>query len=326
MRSRTWAALLTLAVAAAATPARADEQQARTATAVALFNEARALMTQQRYLEACAKFSAANDLWETPGTWLNLGECNEQGGRLASAWAAFKRAANVARKAGDPPREEAAKQRADLLEPRLAKLQIDVFPDDRPAGLAIRQDGQDVPSAAWGTPVPIDAGEHVIEVSAPGKQTWKATVRIEATAGTTRAAVPPLVAAVPASPAAEAPRFWGPQRIAGASVGGVGVIGLVIGAAFGGRALSRMATSKETCRSADPVDRCDAAGLAARHDAKAAANVSTGMLSAGLVALAGGAVLFATARGAKPLAASSMPRVNAAATAGGATVTIEGVW
>src|SRR6185369_16137417 len=92
-------------------------------------------------------------------------------------------------------------------------------------------------------------------------------------AGTATVEVPALAEA-PAEAPEGAPRaFWGPQRIAGIAVAGVGVVGVAVGAAFGAKAISKKGDLSGHCGSQTPI-RCDAEGVAIRADANAAANVS----------------------------------------------------
>jgi hypothetical protein len=104
---------------------------------------------------------------------------------------------------------------------------------------------------------------------------------------------PPALASAPA-PAPESPPDPGStRRWLGVGVGGVGVVGVALGAVFGLRAKSKLNQSNDgPC---DASDTCDAGGLALRHDASGAATLSTVFFAVGGVALAGGVVLYLTA-------------------------------
>lgn len=245
-----------LAVTAASTGARADS----VAMAQALFDQGKKAMASQDYAEACPKFKESYRLQEALGTLLNLADCYEHQGKLASSWGAFLEVAAAARRAGQRERAEIARRRAAALAPRLSNLVIEVPAQSRLDGLEIREDGVAVGEAAWGSVIPSDSGAHTFEVSAPGRKSWSRTVVVDEAGGTARLSVPELEpspvqtspspaapAPVSPSPAAGAPVVPAPspaaqstpspslqpmasgpgaQRIAGWIVGGAGVLGV----------------------------------------------------------------------------------------------------
>src|SRR3954468_2190760 len=66
------------------------------AAAQALFEQARKLMADGKFPEACPKLAESQRLDPGAGTLLNLGHCYEKSGRTASAWVTFKDAAAAA--------------------------------------------------------------------------------------------------------------------------------------------------------------------------------------------------------------------------------------
>src|SRR3954463_3119256 len=94
------------------------------ATARALFREARKLMTDKHYDEACPKFEESQRLDAGIGTMFNLADCWGHSGPTASAWAMFLDAAAAARAANQEDRAKVAKERAGKLEPKLAHMTI----------------------------------------------------------------------------------------------------------------------------------------------------------------------------------------------------------
>ena len=88
--------------------------------------------------------------------------------------------------------------------------------------------------------------------------------------------------------------MWGTQRIAAVIVGGVGIIGLGVGAAMAVSAKSQYNDSLAGCLPSDP-DQCGANGLSQRNSAISAGNVATASLLIGGAAVAGGVVLWLTA-------------------------------
>jgi hypothetical protein len=330
MRTRFFFGVVTVAwVLLSGSPARAGESAADAAAGAALFAEGKALMDTGKYAEACAKFDAARALVTSTGAVLSLGDCYEKNGQTASAYGAFKEAGILARRLGEKDREAEAKRRADLAEPRLSKLVIEVSPGNR-GTVSVQQNGRPVPPAALGSAVPVDPGEHTVDASSPGKQTWKRVVRIEAAPGTVTVTVPvladaPVLAAEAAKAAAAPESWWGGQRIAGAAIGGAGVAGLVVGAVLGGMALGKNADSKAECKGTSP-DVCSPAGAQARKDAFGLAHGATASLAIGGAALVGGGILLLTGSPAKGAPATGKVEAVPFAGAGVAGVSLRGVW
>src|SRR5512138_2397422 len=122
MNGRLLAASLAAGLAlAAALPARADTTAEQRAAAQALFDDARRLMADKKYAEACPKLEESQRLDPGIGTLLNLAECQSLTGRTASAWANFLEAAYQAKAAGQAKRENTARSRAAALEPKLSR-------------------------------------------------------------------------------------------------------------------------------------------------------------------------------------------------------------
>jgi hypothetical protein len=172
-----------------AAPLFADPSATDRAAAEALFSEGRRLLSEGKYPQACAKLEASQKLDPGAGTLLNLGDCQEKNGQTASAWGTFNMTASLATKNGDTARSEEATRRAGLVEPRLSRLMIIMDPSDQPSGIALRMDGRSIETAIAGSAIPVDPGEHTLEVNAPGRQPWKTTVKIEAKPGITKVTV-----------------------------------------------------------------------------------------------------------------------------------------
>jgi tetratricopeptide (TPR) repeat protein len=280
------AILLTAASAGAAGP---QDQ----AAAVALFQEGRKLTAAGDHAAACPKFAEAQRLFPTAGTLLVLADCYEKLGKLASAWGAFKQAEITARNGGDVERQEEGARRAKLLEASLSKLTISVG-GVAGAGIEVRRDGSAVGEGQWGTAVPVDAGEHVIEVAAPGKQKWTTKVQVGAGGVSVAVSVPELP---PEKAAEEKPAegsSWGAQRIAGVTIGAAGVVGLVVGSVFTAKMVSKNNESKASCLPSDP-DLCYAPGVALRNEALDASRIATPTFIAGAITATAGLVVFLTA-------------------------------
>jgi hypothetical protein len=280
------------------------------AAAEALFNQGRQLMTAGKFVEACPKFEASQQLDPGLGTMLNLAECYEKTGRTASAWAEYREAIPLARAAGAKARQDLATERAKALEERLSTLTIRAMtnPEDG-ANLEVRRDGVPVQPAELGSPIPVDPGEHVIEAVAPGKQAWSTKVQVGADAAKVAvdipklepagaegapATAPPVAATTDLSaPPASQPSSWSGQHTAAVITGGVGVVGLGLGAFFGLRASDKWSDAKDAC--SNYPQGCDTGAADMGKSAEESAKISNIGFIAGGALLATGAVLFFTA-------------------------------
>lgn len=285
------------------------------AAAQGLFYEARTLMGQNKWTEACPKLEESMRLDPGIGTQFNLADCNEHVGKIASAWAGFLEVAAQSKASNQGERERLARKRAAALESRIPKLVVEVT--GAPQGLEVKRDGIAVGTAAWGTPIPVDPGSHRVTATAPGKQPWETTVNV-AEAKTARVAVPrdlpnavgavaaapigaPPAAGVTATPAAAdtSAQYFPPpvveggstQRTLGWIITGVGAVGLGVGAGFGLSSLGKRDEARSHCVS----DACDATGVGLRDDAMRNGNIATISTIAGGAILAGGIILVLTA-------------------------------
>ncbi len=349
VRSRHFAAFAAAAAIALgfARPAMAQNANDK-AAAEALFDQGKTLMAAGNYAAACPKFSESLRLDAGVGTSLWLAECYERSGKTASAWAQFREAAATAVRNGDP-REKIARERAARLEPGLAKLIILVPKNAASATLKVTRDGEEVGRPLWGTPVPIDPGEHTLAATDAGKKTWSTVTYVAASPNPVSVAVPVLDDAPGQPPAPEGERgvasgndaaAAGAERpssqpvrdpgfrAAGLTVGAAGVVGVGVGAAFGLVAISKLNASNSPsdggCRPATPHDICNSTGLTERSAAQSAATASTIGFVVGGAAIAGGALLYFLAPKVEPKAASA--RIVPLAGPGGAGLAVSGAW
>jgi len=252
----------------------------RRAAADALFDEAKALMAQRRYAEACPKFQASQAMDPAVGTRLNLADCLEKLGRTASAWAEFRAAAAAAQAKGQQDRVEVARKRAASLERELVKLAI-VPPPGSHEHLEIRQNGLPVEKASWGTALPVDPGRYVIVALLYEKDAFQTEVEVPNKSGTVITVVIPAL-----DEATLAKRRL--HRGFAITMGAVSVTSLIAGGVFGLQAISRNAESAQHCTAGNI---CDHRGVDLRKDAVTYGNASTAALLIG--AGAGlGAILF----------------------------------
>jgi hypothetical protein len=289
------------------------------ATAEALFREGRTLMEAGNYAAACPKLEESYSQDPATGTLLALGICEERAGRTASAWATYGEAAARAKHDGRSDREQAARDHMTQLEPKLSHLTIQVDPSAASlAGFSVKRDGREVGAGAWGTSVPIDPGEHVVEATAPGKLAFQTKITVSAQADAQTVQVPALAIDPTAASAALGPGSSlgstppldtstakpPPLRTAGLIVGGAGIVTLGISGYFAlhAKSLNSDSTADGHC---DAQNQCDALGGSKRDDAKSAANAATVTVLAGTALTALGVTLFFVGRSRKEQAQSA---------------------
>lgn len=311
------------AIGAVSRPAVAQVSAADKAAAQALFDDAKRLFLDKKYAEACPRFEKSQRLDPGIGTLLYLADCYEGMGLIASAWATFREAAGAAKLAGQSEREQVARGRAAILEPKLYRLLLKVRQSDQP-GLLVKRNAADVPKDVWNLPFPIDPGKYTIEATAPGKQPWSTRIEIPQGPGDQTITVPPLADGTskpaprpaPQPPPPVAPQAEGrPQQIAGVVVGVVGLGGIVVGSIFGVQARARATDTAALCRGV----RCiNADGVDLIRQSRRDADIATGAFIGGGAALALGVTLFLTA----PRGPSEVPPARSSAS----THAPAGVW
>lgn len=319
-----------------AVPAFAQGTAADRAIARSLFEQGRELMNGKRYAEACPKFEESQRLQPAGGTLLNLAVCHEHIGRTASAWTAFNDVATLSRQENKSEREQFARERVAALTPKLSRLTVTIPPQasDR-AGLVVKVDSAVLGKAAWGSALPIDPGDHLVEVSAPRMKTWSTKVSVRPDAHHASVVVPALAEEPPAplaSPGAAAtnepvqplhpvsPMNDSPQRDRASPdstgstrrtmavvAGGVGLAGLVVGTVFGLRAKSKERESEDYCRP-DAPSVCSQRGVDLIDEGRTSATISNVGFIAGGVGVVAGAVLWFTAPGQKTAAVAGRGR------------------
>lgn len=285
---------------------RAQVSASDKAAAEALFDRGLALMREGKLDEACARLEQSNAIERGIGTMLYLAECYEKQGRTASAWALFREASSQAQAAGQFERATAGRQRAESLEPSLAKLMVEVPDGSNVEGLELTRNGAPLAPALWGVPLPVDPGRLVIEARAPGYLPATHTVLVEkgphvarfelerlSPAPTPEAAALPAVTA-PGPVSAPAPVAPPPEpkmnklKLSGLILGSAGAALLVVGAGFGGRAIRQNNIADENCR----TRLCNAKGKDASDAAQTAAVVADVGIIGGAALLVGGALTY----------------------------------
>ena len=280
-------ALLLASVQLLGATARAQER-GDPAAADELFREGRAASEQRDYLSACAKFRESNRLDPAVGTLFNIADCEDKLGRLATAWTLFQEVAQ--RLPVDDDRRVIARKRAQTLESRLPKLSVHLAPSGR-ADVTVRRDGVVLGTASLDTPLPVNPGEHVVVVEAPGIEPTQ--FRASVGEGEQAQITVSLGDAASASGAKGRPPAGASHanRAAADVLGGVGLAGLVTGLVAGVLVLNRKGTVHDNCR--DHV--CNQTGKDAAESGKTLGVVSTVGFIAGALGLGTATYLFVSA-------------------------------
>ena len=295
---------LALALLLGADPVLAQQES----VAESLFREARESVKRGDPEQACPKFEESYRLDPSIGTLLNLGLCEQQRGRIATAWTKLRQFADVAPD-GDP-RLALARQKIAELEQELPKIRILVSQEGRLG--TVRLDGVELRSASLGIHLPVDPGEHVILTTWRTGESQETRIRL----GASELLDVPISApeiAVPVKPAAH-PRVEQPnpsksrrvapstssvrqvvarqanaERTVAYAVGAVGAAAVLTSGLFGLLALREKGIVGQHC----PDHSCrDQTGLdavrAGSHDEKLA-NVA---FAAGVLAIGAGVTLW----------------------------------
>jgi hypothetical protein len=281
--SRLAAALVACACALVAVRAGADAPLAET-----LFQEAKTLMAESRFAEACPKLAESMRLDPGTGTLLALAVCHEGEGKTATAWAELVQVEAASVTDGREDRVTFARERLAALEPALSRLTVVVPPEVAALpGLRVTRNGEVLGQPAWGTATPIDPGEHVIEARATGRVPWSQTVSI-GSGGDRRTIVVGPFLDQPETPQEEIETTMSPLRVAGFVVGGLGLVSVAVGAYFGVQAIDKSGDAEERCT---PELCLDPEAVALNDEAEVAANVANVTIGLGAAALVAGIVL-----------------------------------
>ncbi|MBX3198051.1 MAG: hypothetical protein KF894_07885 [Labilithrix sp.] len=310
------AALVLSCLTVAPSVAWADESSAET-----LFQEGLSAMKRNDYAVACEAFAQSNRADPSPGTQINLAVCYEKQKKWASAWTWYRSAVGLAQQRNQGEREKLAQEAAARIKPQLNYVVVVV--KEPLTDLVVKRDGAEVTISLGGkeVPLPIDPGEHSIEVSARGKKPWSTTIQVVDNAATDRVEVPKLEDAPvedrsvrPGDGASYQPPVivtndGSGQRTVGIVVAGAGVLAGLAGAGVFVLAKGEESDRDKQRRAANalvdpatnrPTNEADynALNQSANSHGKAAKNnqLIAGILGGGAVVLVGvGAVLYFTA-------------------------------
>lgn len=295
-----------IVVTLCASTAWAEPSKEDVARADVLFRDAQVLVQKGQLTEACAKFAESQRLDPANGTLLNLAICHEKEGKYATSYKELQELLGIlqnSKTADDRERTKVANERLKIVEKRMTRVSFDV--SALPPNPTLTLDGEKVQDAS--AAIPLDPGSHAVEVNAPQKKPGRKTFDVR-DPGAMTVKLDPLEDNAPAPPkASDPPRagspetdkpedkssggFWNGQRVLGAVVAGVGLVGIGVGTYFGLDTFSKKAERDKHCN--DKV--CDATGLKLHDDAGSSATISTIGVGVGGAAFILGAILFVTA-------------------------------
>lgn len=308
-RVATYASVLALFGSVAASPANAEtptqdesppdsEQPAEPPTpppapappvetrAAKLFDEGRALFDEGAFDAACAKLLESASLEPRVGTFGKLATCEERRGRLVVAHTLWLQTRDLARETADD-RLAVVEEELARLERSLPKVRVEL-PAGASSAVRVRLDGAELGSP--GLAHPIDPGEHTVQVTAPGKRPFEQRIVAQADGHTQVIEVPSLSdEPVKADSGAGDGSGIGAWSVVGAATVGVGVVGVALGAFYGGLAAGRLEEAENRGCNREPCSP-DAAQLLA--DARSAGDASTALFVVGSALVAGGLTLW----------------------------------
>ena len=285
--------------------APAAAQPSNAALAESLFREGKRLSAEKKFADACPKFAESYRLDPGLGTLLNLATCHESEGKPASAWAEFSEAAAQARREGDADRGQLAEEHVKALEPKLAHVSVGLAPGAAVPGLVVKFDGRELSTAALGVQFPVDPGKHLLEASAPSKQSYAQNFDAPSTPTTLAVTIPVLrdsstAAVTPApviAPAAGPEPVTPPPAPAGSSsntgliVSGVATGAFVVGAGITGLLYSSKRSDFNKANDAGDPSRSD------KHDSAQTLGTVNLVLTGGALVSAGFLVYFIATAG-----------------------------
>jgi hypothetical protein len=262
---------------------------------------------------AVSKLEKAFKVLRVPSLGLWSARALEKSGKLIKASERYREVGLLEISSGQATiqrqaQADAATELAALM-PRLASLtvQIDGARQDEPK---VSVDGVAMASELLGERRPVDPGKHVIEATWRGQRSsqsaelkegeaktitlhFKATATAVAPAAAPTAPTAPMPAATSERAADDEPSpGFGTQRVVAVTVGGVGVVGVGLGAVFGLLSKSKHDEADEYCSGSACTDQ---RGVTAGNAAQTNGNISTVAMIVGGVGLAAGITLWATA-------------------------------
>jgi hypothetical protein len=291
-----------------------DASAAETAAARTLAVDGLKLAQANNCTDAVPKLERAEKLYHSAVVSIRLGECYVSLGRLVEGTELLRKSLREPQPAEPAPALTKALERAqkllDATKPRIAGLTIKVAAVQ---DMGVKIDSSLVPGVLLDTEIPIDPGEHSIDITAPGyiksstrltvgegeKKNLTLTLARDPNASTPTLAAAktvrepePAPSAAPvvatSSPPAREPT---PHRSGAYVALGAGAAALATGSVLGLIAMQRHSDLKSYC----PNDVCPTEKQGDLDSARKLGNFSTVAFAVGGAGVALGAVLFFTA-------------------------------
>jgi hypothetical protein len=250
---------LSLVLAAERAPAQPTGKE--TSEAAARFKSAQQLYDQRKFEQALPMFQDVDRVLGSPNSLLYAARCLRELGRRPEAYHMMSRAMQTAteRASADPSytstRDAAAAERA-AIETTVGRVVVAVV--DPPAKLELRINDEPVDPKRIGDIIAVAPGSVRIDVSAPGRTSFRKNLTVTAGTSETIAVTLPVARAAPpaptASPVIEAPpdapepeASGGTVRTLGFVTAGVGVLGMATFAVTGLMANATYSEIEEEC-------------------------------------------------------------------------------
>lgn len=273
-----------------------------------LFLKAAKAFEEHDYAIACPAFAESFQLAARPATRFAMAECEFEAKHIATASTLYgdflRMVENIESDAERAKHKERVKQ-AQTKQAELAKeipyLTL-VLAAAAPPNTAVTRDGVTLTAASLGIAVPVDPGEHVITVQAPGGELKEIRVTLERGGKTMQELEPPLPpdpdVHVVTRPAITTTDITAEEmrkskfRTVAFVAGGIGVAGLIAGGVLGGLTMQKASVIEKHCTDIT----CFPEGFAATQDAQRLGLGSTIGFGVGIAGVATGAVMFVLSR------------------------------
>ncbi len=288
------------------------------------FRAAKELEKAGKLAEACPLYESSYRADPQLGALLNLANCHEQTGRVATAWVEYRDALELATRRGDS-RVDYSKKRLAALEPRLSKIRIEA-----PAGVTVERNGTDV-TALVRQDLAVDPGTYRVRATAPGKVAWETSIAVQQEGQTTRIQIPdlapivgeaapppnpapvvvvaPPVVSTPATTRAPRPAPTSHRRAIAFTIGGVGLATTAVGLGFGFDARGKWRSSRDPS-SCDAQNVCNERGTAQIAGARSSAAIATWAVGAGAAMLVTAGVIWWSAPSKREQRVSFLPSID----------------
>lgn len=273
-----------------------------------LFLKAVTAFEKHDYTVACPAFAESYQLAARPATRFAMAECESAAGRIATAAMLYgdflRMVENIesdAERAKHKERVKQAQSRQAELAKEIPYLTL-VLAAAAPPNTVVTRDGETLTAASLGIAIPVDPGEHVITVQAPGGKLKEIRVTLERGGKTMQELEPPLpptpIGGVVNTPAITTTDMTAEEmrkskfRTIAIVAGGVGVAGLIAGGVLGGLTMQKASVIETQCKDI----KCNPEGYAATQDAQRLGLGSTIGFGVGIAGVATGAVMFILSR------------------------------